>query len=146
MREIAGRSTSGRLVLIAAAAIFLGRVVAQFVQAVATVDVLPAFDAWQSGALPYGALFVSQLVILGVQGFVISRVLAGRYQLGAGVRRGLLLAGLAYLGFMVIRLIVGFTLADDGSWFDAPLPSIFHIVLATFVLAAACAGADGIER
>lgn len=41
---------------------------------------------------------------------------------------------------MVLRLAAGLTVLDGHAWFDAPLPSVFHLGLATFVLVAAYFG------
>lgn len=128
------------------AGLFLGRVVAQFIQWVSSVELLPEFDAWQSGTLPYPALLVSQLVILAVQVVVILRVRAGRFEPGQRIRRSLLAAGAIYFVAMVARLLSGQTWADGHSFLDATLPSIFHLVLAGFVVLLAFAApedADG---
>ncbi|HNK14812.1 MAG TPA: hypothetical protein PLZ20_09620, partial [Nitrospira sp.] len=44
--------------------LFLFRVLAQMIQLVAPVAVLPPFHAWQSGALPYPVLVGVQVLIL----------------------------------------------------------------------------------
>jgi hypothetical protein len=128
------------------AGLFTVRVALQLVQRVTTVDPLPAFESWQSGTLPYGVLLLTQVIILTVQLLLIAKVRVGRYQPSRGVRRFLLGAGLTYLVAMVIRFAAGQTWADGHPFLDAPLPSAFHLVLATFVVALAFAGrhdADG---
>ena len=57
----------------------VARVAAQLIQAVTEVSWLPAFSAWQSGALPYPALLVSQLLIIAVQVELIRRSVKGRF-------------------------------------------------------------------
>ncbi|MEM8926380.1 MAG: hypothetical protein AAGD35_22980 [Actinomycetota bacterium] len=122
------------------AALFVARVVAQLVQSVTTVDALPPFDAWQSGALPYPALLASQVAIVGAQALVIRAIAERRFSLAPGRRALLAALGAVYLVFMVFRLIAGLTFLDGDGWFDAFLPSVFHIVLAAFVLVTAWAG------
>lgn len=124
------------------AGLFLSRVVVQFIQWVSTVEFLPEFDAWQSGTLPYPALLASQLVILAVQLVVIFRVRADRFRPGQRTRRFLFAAGSIYFAAMVARLLSGQTWAGGHSFLDAPLPSIFHLVLAVFVVLLAFAGAE----
>ena len=46
----------------------------------------------------------------------------------------LLVIGWFYFGLMGIRLIVGLTIAPDHYWFSARLPTVFHMVLASFIL------------
>ena len=48
-------------------AAFLFRVMAQLLQALWPLDVLPSFESWHSATLPYPLLLVSQLAILAVQ-------------------------------------------------------------------------------
>ena len=124
-------------VLAVLAAAFLARVVAQLAQAVTTVSFLPAFDAWQSGALPYPVLLGSQLLILAVQAVVIRRAASGSLRLSTGRRRALALLGGLYFAAMVGRGVAGLTVLDGHGWFDAPLPTVFHLVLASFVLVTA---------
>ncbi len=115
-------------------AVFLLRVVAQAAQWVGDVDWLPAFDAWQSGAVPYAGLFASQLAILGLQFWLIVNVRSGRFDPSPAVGLTLFGLGLVYFLFMLFRLIAGFTFLTGHSWFDAPLPSLFHMVLAAFIV------------
>lgn len=39
-----------------------------------------------------------------------------------------------YLGLMCLRLIIGLTVLPDHFWFGAILPTLFHLVLASFIL------------
>lgn len=132
----------GWRLLAALAGLFLGRVVVQFIQWVSTVDFLPEFDAWQSGTLPYPALLASQLLIVAVQLTVILRLRAGRFRPGRRARQFLLAAGSIYVAAMLARLLSGQTWADGHSFLDAPLPTIFHLVLAGFVVLLAFAATE----
>jgi hypothetical protein len=129
----------GLVALVALALAFLGRVLAQLVQVVAPTAKLPAFDQWQSGALPYPALLASQVAIIGAQWTVIARVRRERWRPSRRQALALATFGTAYFVFMTFRLVAGSTILR-GSWFDAPLPSVFHIVLASFVVTMAFAG------
>ena len=114
--------------------VFLARVCAQLVQRIHEVSWLPSFDAWQSGALPYPLLVTAQVAIIIAMVVIIARAARGQTTLRAGALRIVSALGIAYFVLMAIRLVAGLTVADDGSWFDNPLPSLFHLVLATFVL------------
>ena len=121
-------------VLVVLALAFAGRVAAQLIQAVTEVSWLPAFSAWQSGALPYPALLVSQLLIIAVQVELIRRSVKGRFAPSRTLQVVLGVLGSIYALVIVVRLAVGTTIFDGHSWFDAPIPSFFHLVLASFVL------------
>jgi hypothetical protein len=50
-------------------------------------------------------------------------------------RTGLVLAVAAtlYGGVMTTRLVLGVTVLRGHWWFDAPLPTVFHLALTTFM-------------
>lgn len=114
--------------------LFLFRVVAQFVQWLAPLTVLPSFETWQSGALPYSALVASQLVILAAEGRVVWAFLTGSVVPSAKTGRLLLAVGWVYFAVMGLRLLAGLTIAPTHFWFGAIVPTLFHLVLAAFVL------------
>jgi hypothetical protein len=114
--------------------LFLARVCVQLVQRIGEVSWLPPFDAWQSGALPYPVLVAAQVAILIAMVVIISRAARGQVTLRGAALRVVFVFGVVYLLLMSVRLMAGLTVAEDGSWFDNPLPSLFHLVLATFVL------------
>jgi len=123
---------AGALVLLAG--LFAGRVVAQLIQYFHPVGVLPRFEHWQSGALPYGMLVVLQLAIVTGQVCVIGAVRRGQRLLRPESRRMISAFAVIYLAVMVFRLIAGLTFAGGGGWLDARLPTVFHLVLAGFLL------------
>ena len=114
--------------------LFCFRVGAQLIQAWSPVDVLPPFDAWASGAVPYWLLCVSQGLIIFVCVRVILRLCVGAVVPSAKLGRVILLLGGMYFGLMCLRLIIGSTIMPDHVWFGAKLPALFHLVLASFVL------------
>lgn len=122
------------LVLWILTVLFSFRVVAQLVQVWHPVSFLPPFEAWHSGALPYEWL-------VGVQGVILVACLRIVWEINKGTiapseRKGKILftLGIIYLITMCARLIVGLTIAPDHFWFGATLPTVFHVVLASFVL------------
>ncbi len=138
-----------RVVLIGLLSAFALRVLAQLLQAVAPTELLPDFDAFESGALPYPALLIAQLAILAVGIVAITRVGPTRSTRLRPPRSGpprpwprwaltvLTLFGVGYFLTMVFRGWFGLLEQSAGSWFDEPIPTVFHLVLAVFVLTAA---------
>jgi hypothetical protein len=136
--ELRARSAIRRyaLVLWVLLGLFCFRVGAQLIQFAGPVPFLPPFEAWHSGALPYGALLTAQLAIIAVAGWW-----ASQFQRGAVLpRRGrggvLLVAGATYFSVMAVRLALGVTVLPSHAWFGTLLPAFFHIVLAGFLLVA----------
>ncbi len=115
-------------------ALFACRVVAQPLALVVHSAVLPPFEAWHSGAIPYSLLLASQLLILAASGWT-----AWRFSTGAVTpRRAVGLAAIAFGGVyflgMVARLVLGATVLSDVRWFASPVPTLFHLVLAGYLL------------
>ncbi|MDX1512385.1 MAG: hypothetical protein R3174_01465 [Gammaproteobacteria bacterium] len=113
-------------------ALFAFRVTAQPLSLV--WDVLPSFGHWQSGALPYGWLLFFQVLILGLMLRISYRHARGRVAASHRLGIWLCLAGGIYFGLMALRLVLGQTLMQGHFWFDRPLPTVFHLVLAAFLL------------
>ena len=122
------------LVLWILTVLFCFRVVAQLVQVWYPVEFLPAFDRWHSGALPY-------VLLVGVQGVILAacvRIVWGVFKgtIAPSTQKGKVLfaLGTIYLLGMCTRLFVGLTIAPDHYWFGATLPTVFHLVLASFIM------------
>ena len=114
--------------------LFCGRVLAQLIQAWSPVTFLPPFTAWASGALPYWLLVLCQILIIVACARVIWRLHQGLMIPSVTTGKVLLLLGSVYFGLMCVRLIIGLTVAADHFWLSARLPTVFHFVLAGFVL------------
>jgi hypothetical protein len=98
------------------------------------VPALPGFDAWHGGVLPYPALLLSQLTIAATM--VIVNLMLARGMLVPRPRLGrwLTWVGSLYFAGMLLRLVLGQTLYSGSPWLDRPLPSLFHLVLAAWLL------------
>ena len=114
---------------------FVLRVLAQILQWQIGLAFLPPFDAWQSGALPYPVLLAAQWLIVLLLARTAWRYSRGAVSASPRAARLWLIPGSIYLLAMLTRLILGLTLLDGHAWFDRPLPSTFHLVLASFMLA-----------
>lgn len=114
--------------------LFMFRVAAQPLALVVHTGFLPRFDSWQSGAVPYPYLVASQLLIilwLGRTAAQFSRgTVVARRRLGAIM----MALGGAYFLTMIARLVLGATWLRENYWFASPIPTVFHLVLATAVL------------
>ena len=110
---------------------FALRVTGQIIQRWAPVSFLPAFDVWQGSGLPYPVLLAFQVSIVVLAVAVTLRMTRGSRLIGKRWTVPVLLAGVVYFTVMFARLILGFTVLSNNTWFDRPIPSAFHLVLAT---------------
>ena len=115
-------------------ALFCFRVGAQLLQLLHPVGFLPDFEHWQGGNLPYGLLFLSQLVII----YVCARTALGIQRATTAINRRLgqtlRALGIIYFTVMVVRLMLGLSLLSDSHWFSSTIPALFHLVLASFMI------------
>jgi len=122
------------LVLAALFALFLFRVIAQALQAVAPTNVLPPFDAWQSGTLPYPILLGLQAAIIALFVWLIPSFWRARTLGGPRTRTVFWTSGSLYFLGSMVRFVGGFTFAVGNGFMAAHLPAFFHIVLAFAVI------------
>jgi hypothetical protein len=115
-------------------ALFVCRVVAQPLALVVHSALLPPFESWHSGALPYGVLLASQVLILAAAGWTAWRFSTGAVTPRRGVGLAAIVFGGVYFVGMVARLILGATVLSHVRWFASPVPTLFHLVLAGYVL------------
>jgi hypothetical protein len=62
------------IALTALALAFCGRVLAQLVQLLEPTALLPPFEAWHSGALPYGLLLTAQVLLVFLMVRIVFRM------------------------------------------------------------------------
>jgi ornithine lipid hydroxylase len=114
--------------------LFVLRVAAQPIQLLCHFDFLPPFDSWQSGALSYVWLLFFQILIVAVFTRILvqfaKKTIVGNHRLG----KWLLISGAIYFVVMSFRLLAGFTFASDLHWFAVKIPTVFHMILASFIL------------
>jgi len=114
--------------------LFLFRVVAQPLTLLVHSRFLPPFESWYSGALSYPALIVSQLLILIWLLYTSRQFTNGDVKASARLGVTMLIFGAAYFILMLLRLVLGTTLLSGQRWFASPVPTFFHLVLATYLL------------
>jgi hypothetical protein len=114
--------------------LFCFRVGSQLVQRFFPVSFLPAFDEWHSEALPYWVLVILQTIIILVCLRITYQFITGTAQPNHKKGKFFLLFGILYFSIMLFRLAAGLTFAPDHPWLSAKLPTVFHLVLASFLL------------
>jgi len=112
---------------------FAFRVVAQPLALVVHSPLLPSFESWHSGALPYGVLLAAQFAILLALGWTAWRFTIGDVDARRAVGVLALSLGGVYFATMMARLVLGLTALGHLRWFASPIPTVFHLVLATSV-------------
>ena len=115
-------------------ALFAARVGAQAVQRWVPLHFLPPFGAFQGSSLPYSLVLPAQLLILALMCRIAWRTHKCVLQRRPRSRRILAILGSIYFATMLARLLVGITVPGAPVWFRTPISSVFHLVLATFVL------------
>ena len=115
-------------------ALFVIRVIAQPLSLIVDSPLLPRFESWHGGVLPYPALLLAQLLIIAW----FTRT-AWRFSKGDVTphhRRGIWVTafGIVYFLTMLARLILGLTVLRESRWFTSYLPTFFHLVLASYLL------------
>jgi|RhiMetdeSRZDD1v2_1073273.scaffolds.fasta_scaffold29219_3 hypothetical protein len=115
-------------------ALFAFRVAAQPLALVVQSGVLPPFESWHSAALPYGALLAAQVAILLAMSWTAWRFTTNAVRPRRAVGTVAIALGGVYFATMMVRLVLGLTVLGHVRWFASPIPTVFHLVLATFLL------------
>ncbi|MDH3658669.1 MAG: sterol desaturase family protein [Alphaproteobacteria bacterium] len=138
------RIAKTRFVLTLLTLLLLGRVAGQFMARGGVASWLPPDALWHADLLPYGYLLIVQLVMLAVMAVAIWRLdhIRPRPALAAFMASTALVYGLVMIG----RGVVGFLDLSAAAWFDAPISTPFHLVLAGWLLIfAEHIGGDGLR-
>ena len=115
-------------------AVFLCRVLSQWIQFTSPVPWLPAFEQWQGSTLSYPLLLSTQLMIVALVAWCAWRLSVRRFIPRRGVGLVLMGIGAVYFTVMGLRLLLGVSLLAEIPWFAKPLPAFFHLILASKVL------------
>jgi len=114
--------------------LFSFRVIAQLLQYFFNLSFLPPFESWDSNTLPYGILIVVQLLIVFVLLKTIYKISLDKIKPNMKIGNTLITFGALYFLIMFFRLIAGLTIFNYVKWFSYPIPSFFHLVLASFLI------------
>ena len=110
--------------------LFVFRVIAQLIQAIWPLSILPPFDSWQSGAMSYQLLLASQIAIIVFLGNILLKFRSYNVKQNPKLGWIYLVVGTVYFVIMAFRLVAGFSFASEHAWLGAHIPGIFHLVLA----------------
>ena len=125
------RLSRTRLALTLLAMLFLGRIAGQALARFLEPAALPPDEVWHAGTMPYPTLAGLQLGVLAGMVLVIRRLdHIGTRPLTAAVN---LAVAFLYFALMGTRFIIGAPGLAPGSWFDRPISTAFHFVLATWL-------------
>lgn len=120
--------------------LFLGRVLGQVVVALFSPSFMPAFEHWQSGALPYPLLLLSQIALITFAIRVIRSVKSANIEDNPSSKKlGKILANLSvfYATVIIVRALF-YALSATGITSTLFIPGIipipFHLVIASFLL------------
>ena len=131
------RQKTHALVLLGLLGLFIFRVTAQLIQLVNPTALLPHFDRWASGALPYGVLLAFQAMLIAGVASIIHHWLRSDVAPAKSWGIALYICGLFYFLVMALRLIIGIRFESAPQWFSYPIPALFHLVLASMVIVVA---------
>ena len=114
--------------------LFALRVLAQLVQWLSPVAWLPPFESWHGAVLAYWQLLAVQVALLAWLTAIALRHTRGTVEARADIGKTLLVLGSCYAGVVLVRFAVGAFGLSQADWFDRPIPTFFHGVLAGWVL------------
>ena len=84
--------------------------------------------------MPYPVLLAFQILIVTAMSVLAWRLRVGRLKPGRWRHKICFVFGSIYGAVMAFRLLAGLTFLSHIPWFTVFLPSIFHLVLASFIL------------
>ena len=122
------------LILSVLTLIFMGRVFAQLIQFLNPIEFLLPFDQWQSGTMAYYWLFLSQILILGLQITILLKIHFKTYVFRIYRGKTIYFFGIVYFSMSVLRLLLGSLFLEEHHFWGATIPSIFHVFLSSFFL------------
>lgn len=114
-----------------ATALFATRVCAQYLELVWPAAPLPGFERWSSGVIGYPGLFLIQCLMLWGMATLNRNLHTLRRSLTVGAC--LISVASVYFSLMLLRFIVSVFELSALPWFQLPLPSFFHMVLAVYI-------------
>lgn len=115
-------------------ALFIVRVIAQPIALLTSAPFLPTFESWHSGVLPYPALVAAQILIIAWLARTAWRFSREEVVPSYRLSVWMLVLGGFYFATMLARLVLGVTVLSNNRWFSSVLPTMFHLVPASYLL------------
>jgi hypothetical protein len=126
------RRSRTRFALTLLTLLFFGRVLGQLVVRLGGTEWLPPDALWHAAVVPYSALLAAQIALLAVMALAAQRLDRIREKPALAVL--LVWLATAYAATMLGRFVVGAAGLARMTWFDAPISTPFHLVLAGWLL------------
>lgn len=114
--------------------LFVFRVLAQLLQTIHPIALLPPFENWHGAVMPYPMLVGIQVVVVFALAVILWKVKTDAISPSPWKHRTCFIIGGVYFSFMAFRLIAGWTVFSGHPWFSKSLPAFFHLVLASYFL------------
>lgn len=116
--------------------LFILRVLGQVLVGLFEVSLLPPFEQWYSGLVPYPVLLPIQILFIIVMLKVVFDFARGSgFFVVPKSKAGVVIKWFSYVYFlsMVLRYIITMALHPELRWFSGTIPIWFHMVLAAFL-------------
>ncbi len=116
--------------------LFVLRVAGQILVGVREVSILPPFEQWFSGLLPYSLLLPVQIAMIVLMLKIVRHFARGNgYFVDLSPRTGAILKvlGCIYFLAMFVRYVMTIVPHPELRWFIGTIPIWFHFVLAAFI-------------
>lgn len=88
-------------------------------------------ERWSSGVIEYPLLLAMQLIVVSLMCAGIW--LVGRIRLSSFHGYAIKALAVVYAATMIARLAIGYLFPDSHAWFQFPLPTLFHLVIAAYL-------------
>ncbi|HUS53277.1 MAG TPA: sterol desaturase family protein [Thermohalobaculum sp.] len=121
-----------RFALALLALLFLAQVAGQAAARLYAPPMLPPDSLWHAGVMPYALLAGTQLAMFAAMALVVWRI--NRIGVRPLLAALILGTGTVYFGLMSARFVIGAAGVAPGGWFDKPISTPFHLVLAGWLL------------
>lgn len=112
--------------------LFFARVAGQLITQIGQIDWLPPDALWHAETVSYSMLLALQALILAAMFFTVFRL--DRISPRPGLAALIAPLAVVYGAVMLARALVGSADLTDIAWFDKPISTPFHIVLAAWLL------------
>jgi hypothetical protein len=113
--------------------LFVLRVAGQVLVALKPRSWLPPMVQWN--LVPYPVLLPIQLLLIVLMVWIDLTFSHGAPEANPGLGRGLLAFSAVYAAAMPVRYAIRMTRRPEQRWFGGTIPMVFHIVLASYLLA-----------
>lgn len=120
--------------------LFLLRIAGQALHNLLGIELFNSEQLWMGSGILYPILLMSQLMTLSLMFFINGLIHNDKFRLSAEQSNAVRWISLVYTSVMIVRFLLGYTFLEGHSWFDKPIPTLMHLMLALYLLTLACIG------